>query len=78
MLLSKGALLGVLGGILGFLLGTIAAVVLGPYLANLRVRPVLGLLPWATLLATGVALIGSWIPARLASRIEPFATMQEV
>lgn len=78
MLLSKGALLGVLGGILGFLLGTIAAVVLGPYLANLRVRPVLGLLPWATLLATAVALIGSWVPARLASRIEPFATMQEV
>jgi len=78
MLLSKAALLGVLGGVLGFLLGTLAAVVLGPYLANLRVRAAVGLLPSAVLLSTGVALLGSWLPARLASRIEPFASMQEV
>jgi putative ABC transport system permease protein len=78
MLLSKGAALGLLGGVLGVLLGTIAAVVLGPYLANLKVRPAFDLLPTAVLLSLGVALIGSWLPARLASRIEPFASMQEV
>ena len=78
MLLAKGALLGVLGGILGFGLGTAAAVILGPYLASLKVPAVLRLLPWAVLLSTGVALLGSWVPARLASRIEPFASMQEV
>jgi putative ABC transport system permease protein len=78
MLLSKGGVLGLLGGLLGFLLGTAAAVVLGPYLAGLRVRPAPGLLPSAVLLSLGAALLGTWIPARLASRIEPFASMQEV
>jgi putative ABC transport system permease protein len=78
MLLAKGGVLGILGGVLGFLLGTAAAVVLGPYLANLNVRPAFDLLPLAVLLSLGVALLGSWIPARLASRIEPFASMQEV
>ena len=57
---------------------TAAAVVLGPWLANLKVRPAFDLLPLAVLLSLGVALLGSWIPARLASRIEPFASMQEV
>ncbi len=78
MLLSKGGVLGLLGGILGFLLGTAAAVILGPYLASLKVRPAFDLLPMAVLLSLGVALLGSWLPARLASRIEPFASMQEV
>jgi putative ABC transport system permease protein len=78
MVLSKGAVLGILGGVLGFLLGTLAAVVLGPYLANLGVRPSWGMLPWAAGLSLAVALLGSWVPARIASRIEPFSSMQEV
>ena len=78
MLLSKGAFLGLLGGLLGFGLGTVAALVLGPYIAGLAVRPAFGLLPESVLLSLGVALLGSWLPARSASRVEPFASMQEV
>jgi putative ABC transport system permease protein len=78
LVLSKGAFFGVLGGALGFLLGTAAAVVLGPYVANLAVRPAPDLALEAIALALGVALLGSWLPARTASRIEPFASMQEV
>lgn len=78
LLLSKGALLGVVGGVLGFVLGSVAAVVLGPYLADLAVRPLLPLAPEAIGLALGVALLGSWLPARTASRVEPFSSMQEV
>lgn len=78
MLLSKGAFLGLVGGVLGFALGTVAALVLGPYLANLAVRPALALLPQTVLLSLAVALLGSWLPARSASRVEPFASMQEV
>jgi putative ABC transport system permease protein len=78
MLLGKAALLGVLGGVLGFFLGTLAATLLGPYLAHLPVRPAPAQLPLAILFSTAVALLGSWLPARLAARIEPFASMQEV
>jgi putative ABC transport system permease protein len=77
LVLSKGAFFGVLGGVLGFVLGTAAAVVLGPYVAGLAVRPAAGLLPEALAVAVGVALLGSWLPARAASRVEPFAAMQE-
>lgn len=78
LVLWKALALGLLGGLLGWALGTVAGVVLGPYLASLRVAPVPALLPLSVLLSTAVALLGSWLPARTASRIEPFASMQEV
>lgn len=77
LVLSKGMVLGILGGVLGFLLGTVAALLLGPYLAGLRVGAAWDLLPYATLLSLLAALLGSWVPARIASRIEPFSSMQE-
>jgi len=78
LLLAKAAFLGVVGGAAGFALGTLAALWLGPYLANLRVRTDWSLLPVAVGAALGVALLGAWLPARAASRIEPFSSMQEV
>ena len=78
LLLSKASFLGVVGGAVGFVVGTAAALWLGPYLAGLRVRPDWGLLPLAVLASLVVALVGAWLPARAASRIEPFSSMQEV
>ena len=78
LVLWKALALGLVGGAAGFVLGSVAAVVLGPYLAQLAVAPVPSLVGTSLLLSTAVALLGSWLPARAASRIEPFASMQEV
>jgi putative ABC transport system permease protein len=78
LLLLKASVLGILGGILGYVLGTIAALLLGPYLADLPVNPVPIFLIWSVLISTGIALIGSLIPAYLAGKIDPFINMQEV
>ena len=77
LVLAKAAVLGTLGGVAGHLAGTAMALWLGPYLAGLRVQPSWGLLPLAILAALGVALLGAWLPARAASRVEPFSSMQE-
>jgi len=77
LLFSKASILGVVGGVAGFLLGTAAALWLGPYLAGLRVRPDWSLLLLAVPASLAIALIGAWLPARAASRIEPFSSMQE-
>jgi putative ABC transport system permease protein len=78
LLLLKATALGILGGILGYIIGTLAAMFLGPYLANLPVNPVPEYLVWSILISTGISLIGSSIPAFLAGKIDPFTNMQEV
>jgi putative ABC transport system permease protein len=78
LLLSKAVILGVVGGVIGYLLGTAAGVILGPQLAGLDVPPVPIYLLWAVLLSLLAAVLGSLLPAWRASRIEPFANMQEV
>lgn len=78
LLLSKAAFLGTVGGGAGFALGSLAALWLGPYLARLRVRVDWSLLPLAVAASLVVALLGAWLPARAASRVEPFSSMQEV
>lgn len=78
MLFIKATILGILGGILGYIIGTIAALLLGPYLANLQVNPVPIFLVWSVLISTVISLIGSSIPAYLAGKIDPFINMQEV
>lgn len=78
LLLTKASVLGILGGILGYIIGTLAAMVLGPYLADLPVNPVPVFLVWSVLISTGIALIGSSIPAYLAGKFDPFINMQEV
>lgn len=78
MLIMKAIVLGVLGGILGYVLGTVAAIVLGPYLASINVAPIGIFLLWSVLLSVGISIIGSIIPAYMAGKIEPFSNMQEV
>jgi putative ABC transport system permease protein len=77
LLLAKASFLGVMGGLAGFALGTAAALWLGPFLVGLSVRPEWPLLPLAVLAAVVVSLLGAWLPARAASRIEPFSNLQE-
>ncbi len=78
LLLVKASVLGILGGVLGYIIGTIAAILLGPYLADLPVHPVPLFLLWSVLISLGISLIGSLIPAYLAGKIDPFINMQEV
>jgi len=77
LFLTKAILLGLVGGICGFVVGTAAAMILGPQLAGLPVAPV----PLYLILSTGVAVLialaGSIIPVRLASRLDPAVIMQE-
>jgi len=77
LFLTKAILLGLVGGICGFMVGTAAAMILGPQLAGLPVAPV----PLYLILSTGVAVLialaGSIIPVRLASRLDPAVIMQE-
>ncbi|MEW5924995.1 MAG: hypothetical protein AB1746_13505, partial [Candidatus Zixiibacteriota bacterium] len=58
--------------------GTLAAVILGPYLAGLKINPVLGYLWWSIVVAVVIALAGSWYPTYRAARIDPAVIMQEV
>jgi putative ABC transport system permease protein len=78
VLLVKAVVLGLLGGVLGFAIGTGAAVALGPRVLGLDVRPLAPLLGVSAALATVVAVLGSLLPAHLASRFDPSANLQEV
>ncbi len=77
LLLGKAAILGVLGGFLGWVIGTIAGSTLGADITGLEVRPVASLLGTSLLVAVGTALLGAFLPAHLASRIEPQADLGE-
>jgi putative ABC transport system permease protein len=78
MFLLKATILGLVGGVLGYAIGTIAGVLLGPQLAGIMVRPVPVLLLWSIVLSTVIAILGSLLPAYLASKIDTFTIMQEV
>ena len=76
--LVKALLLGLAGGIAGYFLGTLLSVILGPRIAGVPVFPRLVLLAWAVGISTAIALAASYFPARRASRLDPFTTLQEV
>jgi putative ABC transport system permease protein len=76
--LAKALMLGLAGGIAGYVLGTVLSVTLGPRIAGVTVLPRLALLAWAVGISTAIALAASYFPARRASRLDPFATLQEV
>ncbi len=78
MFFTKAGILGLVGGILGFFVGTISAVILGPYLAGLKIDPVLNYLWWSIAVAIVIALVGSWYPTYRAARIDPAIIMQEI
>jgi len=76
--LVKALILGLAGGVAGYILGTVLSVTLGPQIAGVPVLPRLVLLAWAVGISVAIALAASYFPARRASRLDPFATFQEV
>jgi putative ABC transport system permease protein len=78
VLLVKAVVLGLLGGVLGYAIGTITTVALGPKVLGLAIQPLPVFLAWSAGLATFVAVLGSILPAWLASRFDPSANLQEV
>ncbi len=76
--LLKALLLGLVGGLGGFAIGTTLAVILGPELAGVPVRPMPVLVLWAVGISAGITLAASYFPARRAARLDPCATFQEV
>lgn len=78
MLMIKAIVLGMLGGIFGYFVGTLAGMLLGPSLAGITVQPIITLVPLSILLSVFISVVGSLIPAYLASKLEPYSIMQEV
>jgi putative ABC transport system permease protein len=77
LFLSKSLILGVVGGIVGYIIGTIAAMLLGPQLAGLSIRPIPVFLLFSILTAVVICLVGSYLPVRRAANLDPGHIMQE-
>jgi putative ABC transport system permease protein len=77
LFLSKSLILGIVGGIAGYIIGTIAAMLLGPQLAGLSIRPIPVLLLLSVLTAVVICLVGSYLPVRRAANLDPGHIMQE-
>lgn len=77
MLLLKAILLGFFGGIAGYFIGTLGGVILGSVLAGIDVQPIFILFPFSVFLAILISVLGSLLPANLATKIEPYSIMQE-
>jgi putative ABC transport system permease protein len=78
LIVGKALVLGLAGGIGGAVIGTAAAWVLGPYLANVAVRPLPILSGLAVAVAVAVSLLASVPPAWRASRLDPCLCFKEV
>lgn len=78
LLLMKALVLGLLGGVLGYAVGTAVVVLLGPETLGLNIRALPSWLGLSVLLSVTVAILGSLLPAWIASRFDPSANMQEV
>jgi len=78
LLMIKAVLMGLTGGLTGYVVGSLIAYFLGPSLAGMHVAPIPVLLLYSTLLAAGISILGSLLPAYFASRFEPYSNMQEI
>jgi putative ABC transport system permease protein len=76
--IGKALILGVVGGVAGYVLGTLAGMILGPQIADVKVLPVPLLFVWALLIAVGVSVVASYFPARRAAKIDPALILQEI
>ena len=76
--LLKALVIGLAGGIGGYLIGTLAAVLVGPRVAEMTVLPIAWLAPAAVFGTAAIALLAAWPPARRAGGIDPTLVFQEV
>ncbi|WP_437223959.1 ABC transporter permease [Planctomicrobium sp. SH661] len=78
LFLGKALILGAVAGSVGFTLGLIAAIAAGPAWAGVTVSllPATSLL--AVLIATVLAIVSAWWPARKAAALDPCLCFQEI
>lgn len=76
--IGKAVILGLTGGIVGYLLGSLAGMILGPEIAGVKVLPIPLLFVWAVVIAVGVSVIASFLPARRAAKLDPALILQEI
>ncbi|MEZ5940251.1 MAG: FtsX-like permease family protein [Planctomycetaceae bacterium] len=78
LFLGKALILGLSAGTLGCIIGLATAVLAGPAWAGVTVSalPVTSLL--AVVMATGLAIVSAWWPARQAAALDPCLCFQEV
>ena len=77
MFLIKAFVLGAAGGVGGYVLGSVAAIVLGPWIAGVPVTPLAMLAPSALTVGVVVSLAASYFPARRAAGTDPSVALQE-
>lgn len=80
LVLSKACLLGLAGGLAGFALGVAAAILLEGRAADGASLPLgiaLEYLGFAAALGVAACLLGSWLPAAAAARIDPAEILQQ-
>lgn len=78
LIVGKAFVLGLVGGVGGFAVGSVAALGLGPRLANVAVRPVPSLAGLAVGITLAVTLLASLLPAWRAARLDPCVCFKEV
>jgi len=74
----KAVILGLAGGVGGFIIGTVLAMVMGPSMAAIAVRPRLDWLLYSVVIAVALSLIASIVPVYRVAKLDPFITLQEV
>ena len=77
ILIAKAVIIGIIGGLIGYLLGTVAAMNFGPQIVGTMINLDWIYILYSILLAIGIDVLGSFIPAFLAGKIEPYTSMQE-
>ncbi len=78
LFLAKALLLGLFAGTLGSLLGLVTALLAGPRWAGVAISPLPVTSLLAVLIATAVALLAAYLPARQAAKMDPCLCFQEV
>lgn len=78
LFLGKAFILGIGAGTVGCVLGVATALLAGPAWAGVAISPLAGTSVLAVLIATLVALLAAWIPARKAAHLDPCICFREV
>lgn len=77
LFLKKAALLGLAGGLLGYMLGTFLAVLLGPQIVGVPVRPAVDWCVWSVIIAVVFSVASSYLPAHRAAMLDPAVILQD-